>query len=139
MSEDNIKKKSHRDFTRCNDANSAVKGCIYADINNACIKALLNDTETNDVDNKLTQSEVINLLQIAKDANQKSKNLLVGAQKAIGRRVCKTYASQQVTQLQLIHKNKEVVDNVKSISNFIVQDKMIQMTKQVFCRNQSGT
>lgn len=125
------KLKKHRDVRRENHANSAVKGCIYSDINNKCIDTLLKNTKDADTDIKLSNDEIVTLLNIAKESNSKSKDLLVSSQSSISRRVCKTYAKSQVNQLELIHKNNENVNDVQSVSKFIVVDKMIEMSDKV--------
>ena len=38
----------------------------------------------------------------------------------------------------MLHKNKEGIDIVKSMSNFIVQESMLNMTNKIVLSDQSG-
>ena len=125
-------KKQNRDLRRSNDANAAIRGCMYSEINKSCIQALLNDSE-------LSAAKMKKLLLIAKESNENSKKLLVSSQNTIGRRVCMTYASKQMHQLLLAFKNKENPDAVKSISKFIVDNNMIKLANMITDIDQSGT
>ena len=87
---------------------------------------------------KLSGDEVRDILADAKNANEHSKRYFLTAQTARAKHKCSHYASQQVTQMKLSHKNKEEIDRVKSISNFIVQDVMVKMTKTIVHSDQSG-
>ena len=122
--------KKHRDIQRANNANSAVRGCIYADMNNTCIDTLITHT-TNGSESTLSKSNLLEILRLAKDSNNKSKDLLVASQTSISRRICKTYAKSQVNQLQLAYKNKEDIEEVKGISKFILQTDMIEMSNKI--------
>ena len=130
-------KQRNRDLRRSNHANAATRGCIYSEINSSCIKTLMKDIDKAD-NEKLTSDKVKELLLIAKECNDTSKKLLVSSQTSIGRRTCTTYASKQLKQMQSAQKNKEAVEAIKSISQFIVQEPMIQMTNRVVSIDQSG-
>ena len=62
----------------------------------------------------------------------------MASQTTIGRHFCKRLATNQFTQLKLAHKNKESVDSVKSISKFIDEKTMTNMTQKVMYIDQSG-
>ena len=125
------KLQKHRDVQLANNANSAVKRCIYSDINKNCIDTLLKNTTDTDNTSKLSNGEIVELLIIAKESNSKSKDLLVSNQNSIPRCVYKIYAKSQVNQLQLMHKNSKKVNDVQSVSKFILVDKMIEMSNKV--------
>ena len=130
-------KKRNRDLRRSNHANAAVRSCIFSEINSSCIKTLIKDIDKTD-NEKLASDKVKELLLIAKECNDTSKKLLVSSQTSIGRCTCTTYASKQLNQLQSAQRNKEDVETIKSISQFIVQEQMIQMTNRVVSIDQSG-
>ena len=134
---DKEKEIKHRDIQRMNKANKAVQGCAYSDINKSCLNTLIKHSK-GDGTFSISPKNVGDLLQIAKESNDKAKLLLVASQNNIAQQHCKTYASSQVSQLQLMHKNKEDINDVKSISRYIIQDNMVTMTKNVFNIDQSG-
>ena len=137
--EEKKKKKLHRDQQRCNNANAAVKGCLYSEINNQCLDILLEDQANSDTNKQLTKTQINKLLQIAKKTNIKSKTLLVKSQTSIAQEVCKRYAKTQFNQIKSMNKRNETIGAVESISEYIVNDDILEMSSNVILvGNQSG-
>ena len=137
--EEKKKKLLHRDQQRCNNANAAVKGCLYSEINNQCLDILLEDQANSDTNKQLTKTQINKLLQIAKKTNIKSKTLLVKSQTSIAQEVCKRYAKTQFNQIKSMNKRNETIGEVESISEYIVNDEMLEMSSNVLLvGNQSG-
>ena len=121
---------THRDVVCKNKANAAVQGCIYADLNHSCIDTLKKNA-TNKLPEKMSDEQVLKLLDIAHDSNQKAKHFLLNSQSSISKRHCSNYATSQFKQLQAMAKNNEDINNVSTISPYIVDDNMIDMTKRM--------
>lgn len=130
--------KTNRDIQRSNNANKAVQGCLYADINTNCIDKLLANEKNKNTEEKMSSTQVVDMLKIAKDSNIASKRLFVQSQNSVAKRNCTTYASIQFRQLNRMVENGENTDIVKSISKSVVDKHMIDMTKRVILFNQSG-
>ena len=131
MSEDTQKEKRNRDQQRCNNDNSAVQGCVYSDLNNKCIDVLMQDVREESPDKKLSKQQIINILKVAKTSNKNSRELLVKSQTSISNRVCSDYATEQFNQMHSMTKNNESIHEVNSISEFIVKDSMVNLTKEL--------
>ena len=130
--------KTNRDIQRSNNANKAVQGCLYADIHTKCIDKLLANEKNKNTEEKMSSTQVVDMLKIAKDSNIASKRLFVQSQNSVAKRNCTTYASIQFRQLNRMVENGENTDIVKSISKSVVDKHMIDMTKRVILFNQSG-
>ena len=131
--------KTNRDIQRSNNANKAVQGCLYADINTNCIDKLLANEKNKNTEEKMSSThQVVDMLKIAKDSNIASKRLFVQSQNSVAKRNCTTYASIQFRQLNRMAENGENTDIVKSIFKSVVDKDMIDMTKKVILFNQSG-
>ena len=131
MSEDTQKEKRNRDQQRCNNDNSAVQGCVYSDLNNKCIDVLMQDVREESPDKKLSKQQIINILKVAKTSNKNSRELLVKSQTSISNRVCSDYATEQFNQIHSMTKFNESIHEVNSISEFIVKDSMVNLTKEL--------
>ena len=137
--EEKKKKKLHRDQQRCNNANAAVKGCLYSEINNQCLDILLEDQANSNTNKQLTKTQINKLLQIAKKTNIKSKTLLVKSQSSIAQEVYKRYAKTQFNQIKSMNKRNETIGDVEGISEFIINDEILEMSSNVILvGNQSG-
>ena len=133
------KKKLHRNQQRCNNASAAVKGCLYSEINNKCLDILLEDQANSNNNNQFSKKQVNKLLHIAKKNNIKSKTLLVKSQSSIAQEVCKRYAKTQFNQIKSMNKRNETIGAVESISEYIVNDDILEMSSNVILvGNQSG-
>ena len=82
--------------------------------------------------------KVKSLLKVLKESYELSKHLLMASQNNINQRHCKTIASKQVSTLKLMHKNNEEMNEVKCLSRFIVNNKMIDLSHDIFKIEQSG-
>ena len=131
MNEDIQKEEYHRDRQRCNNANSAVQGCVYSDLNNKCIDVLMQDMSEESPAKKLSKQQIINILKVAKTSNKNARELLVKSQTSISNRVCSDYATDQFNSIHSMTKNNESIHEVNSISEFIVKDSMVNLTKEL--------
>ena len=76
---------------RSNRVNKTLQGCVYAEINKSCINKLMKIIP-DEGNSDLSNLEMKHLLCIARDANQKSKILLVSSQNGIYNKSCTTYS-----------------------------------------------
>ena len=136
---DNELKKKHRDLQRSNGANAAIQGCIYADINMKCIDTLIDNSNNKELEGRLSNAQVTDILEIAKDSGKQAKRLLVKAQSSISKRNCTDYAHQQLSQLNSMHKNNEKLDNVHSVSSYIISKDLMNITKSLVSNDPKGT
>ena len=130
--------KTNRDYQRQNNATTAVQGCVYAEINSKCLDILIKD-QNREEDKKLSKDKVTMILKIAKQTSNESKSLLIKSQSSIAKEVCNRYTQTQFNQIQSMTKNNETLRDVNNISEFIVKEDMLHLTKQiVLFSDQSG-
>ena len=126
----------HRDYKCSNRATLAVQGTIYSKINNASIKSMqliLNDADSEDISGKL-KSKLNKNIYTALKANKK-----LHSQSEINACTCLKYAGVQHTAITQCCKVGESINNVTTISDYIVTKPMFEMAKSIFSEcNQSG-
>ena len=130
--------KTNRDIQRTNNANKAVQGCLYSNINTNCIDKLLANEKNKNTEEKMSSTQIVDILKVAKDSNIASKRLFMQSQNSVSKTNCTNYAAIQFRQLSRMVENGEDTDSVKSISKSVVDKHMIDMTKKVILFNQSG-
>ena len=71
-------------------------------------------------------------------SNQEMVNKFLPSQSAICSRTCANYAHSQYTMTKKACILNESVQHLSGISNYIVNEDIINMTQEVFGENQSG-
>ena len=97
----------------------------------------INDNNTSS-DNNVHKEKVAKLLDVAKLSNNEATNSFIKAQKSISNNICINYASVQFNKLNTMSKIGENIDDIESISKFIIDKKMVTMTKSIVTPLQSG-
>ena len=64
--------KKHRDIQCCNNANAAVKGCLYSAINKICIESVIELSEKKDINDIYKTRKVAKLLDLATTSNDEA-------------------------------------------------------------------
>ena len=123
----------HRDFRRKNKATLAVQGSIYSMINKAAIeniKITINAINGN-VISEDTKHLLIKSINLALESNERSIDSMLLAQQEMNARTCKEYAHQQYAAVTRSIMYDENVRLVESVSDYIVTDHMISMTRSI--------
>ena len=119
----------NRDTQRINRANKAVRACLFGKISRDTLHALHRRSPTTD---NRTNNQVIQLLDIAKNANEKMIENFCISQENVSKDLCDKYATVQHNLIMNAMSNKEDLDSVKSISRFVLDEDRRNMYNQLY-------
>ena len=125
----------HRDLNRSNSATKAVQATIYRLIAQKCVDRMVEHFEG---DRTLSLSDQRKLLTIHTDAMDESFVLYLESQNNIPKDVCLNYAKTNLRQLTTAMLNGEDVRNIQTISNYIINDNIIEFNEELVSIDQSG-
>lgn len=126
----------NRDVRRINPASKAIQGTIFSSIGTSSLTMLqdmFHDRDTNM--QSVNKDRVTDLLRVAKESNEELLKLYSQSNKDINTTHCKQYAMKHANAMKMAIMNNEDIDSIPNISNHIVNEKMLSLSRIVYDTN----
>lgn len=126
---------SHCDLRRSNNASKAIQASMSCFI---AMKALYKIIDHINGDNLMSIEDQRMLLDMSVNIIDEQMNIFCECQNHISKQTCMRYAKTNLLQLSQSIKNCEDIETIDSISNFVVNEKIINYQKLLDSVDQSG-